>query len=29
LIRIDDISNVVCTVRSGHLFCAEELLPRL
>ncbi|MCE7988009.1 MAG: hypothetical protein DYG89_43140 [Caldilinea sp. CFX5] len=29
LARIDDISNVVCTVRSGHLFRAEELLPRL
>ena len=29
LARIDDISNVVCTVRSGHLFRAEALLPRL
>lgn len=29
LARIDDISNVVCTVRSGHLFRPEELLPRL
>jgi hypothetical protein len=29
LMRIDDISNVVCTVRSGHLFRAEALHLRL
>lgn len=29
LTRIDDISNIVCTVRSGHCFRAEELWLRL